>query len=136
MSKLGTTTRPKLHKLCYYTQAWYLVWNEVPLFKEDFEASDYGVTYPELSKMFENLLFISKNDIRIGNIDHLTKAQKKDIDIVLDFYGNKDGHWLHELVCQERPWREAMYLANASVNGTGRPVISKELMRDYYADLV
>ena len=133
---MGTTTRPKLHKLCYYAQAWYLVWNDVPLFKEDFEASDYGVTCPELSEKFKDLLFISKNDIRIGNIDHLTKAQKKDIDIVLDCYGNKDGHWLHELVCQERPWRETRCLVGSSVNGNCHPTISKELMRDYYTGLV
>lgn len=34
----GTLSTMKLQKLCYYSQAWSLVWDNAPLFEEDFEA--------------------------------------------------------------------------------------------------
>ena len=34
----GSMSTMKLQKLCYYCQAWSLVWDDSPLFDEDFEA--------------------------------------------------------------------------------------------------
>jgi uncharacterized phage-associated protein len=34
----GAMTATKLQKLCYYSQAWHLVWDERPLFDERIEA--------------------------------------------------------------------------------------------------
>lgn len=36
LSKQGCMTTMKLEKLCYYAQAWSLVWDERPLFDEEF----------------------------------------------------------------------------------------------------
>ena len=41
-------TTMKLQKLCYYAQAWSLVWEEEPLFDEEFEAWANGPVCPEL----------------------------------------------------------------------------------------
>lgn len=38
LEKLGTLSTMKLQKLCYYCQAWSLVWDDTPLFDEKFEA--------------------------------------------------------------------------------------------------
>lgn len=38
LDKLGVMTTMKLEKLCYYSQAWSLVWDERRLFPERFEA--------------------------------------------------------------------------------------------------
>ena len=38
----------KLQKLCYYSQAWALVWDDAPLFNEDFQAWANGPVCPEL----------------------------------------------------------------------------------------
>ena len=38
LSKQGTMTAMKLQKLVYYAQAWPLVWDEKPLFREKIEA--------------------------------------------------------------------------------------------------
>ncbi len=38
----------KLQKLCYYCQAWYLAWNNEPLFDEEFEAWASGPVCKEL----------------------------------------------------------------------------------------
>ena len=34
----GRMSTMKLQKLCYYAQAWSLVWDDTPLFDEDFSA--------------------------------------------------------------------------------------------------
>ena len=34
LEKLGTLSTMKLQKLCYYCQAWSLVWDDTPLFDE------------------------------------------------------------------------------------------------------
>lgn len=36
LEKCGTMSTMKLQKLCYYSQAWSLVWDDAPLFDEDF----------------------------------------------------------------------------------------------------
>ena len=48
MSKVKQCTTMKLQKLLYYCQAWYLVWNERPLFRENIEAWANGPVIREL----------------------------------------------------------------------------------------
>nr|WP_296476513.1 type II toxin-antitoxin system antitoxin SocA domain-containing protein [uncultured Acetatifactor sp.] len=36
----------KLQKLCYYARAWTLVWDDAPLFEEDFQAWANGLVCP------------------------------------------------------------------------------------------
>ena len=43
LEKCGTMSTMKLQKLCYYSQAWSLVWDDAPLFDEDFEAWAMGL---------------------------------------------------------------------------------------------
>ncbi len=38
LNKQGRMTTMKLQKLCYYAQAWHLVWAEKPLFDEPIQA--------------------------------------------------------------------------------------------------
>lgn len=38
LEKRGAMSTMKLQKLCYYSQVWSLVWDDAPLFDEDFEA--------------------------------------------------------------------------------------------------
>ena len=38
LEKSGKMSTMKLQKLCYYSQAWALVWDDAPLFDEDFQA--------------------------------------------------------------------------------------------------
>lgn len=44
----GTMSTMKLQKLCYYAQAWSLVWDDKPLFDEEFEAWANGPVCREL----------------------------------------------------------------------------------------
>lgn len=44
----GPMTHMKLQKLCYYSQAWHLAWDGVPLFPERIEAWANGPVVPVL----------------------------------------------------------------------------------------
>ena len=48
LEKQGTMSAMKLQKLCYYAQAWSLVWDDNELFPEDFEAWVNGPVCPVL----------------------------------------------------------------------------------------
>jgi uncharacterized phage-associated protein len=50
VQKLGPLTAMKLQKLVYYSQAWSLVWDEKPLFRERVEAWANG---PVVRRLFE-----------------------------------------------------------------------------------
>ena len=80
------------------------------------------------------LFTVTVNDIK-GNITNLTDTHKEAIDKVLVFYGDKSSHWLSELVCQERLWRETRLLIDISKDNNCSIVIPKELIQYYYSGL-
>lgn len=48
LDKHGPMTHMKLQKLCYYSQAWHLAWDGVPMFPEKIEAWANGPIIPVL----------------------------------------------------------------------------------------
>ena len=49
----------KLQKLLYYAQAWYLAFEDTPLFDEDFEAWVHGPTIPALLDLLQKKYVLS-----------------------------------------------------------------------------
>ena len=123
----------KLQKLVYYSQAWSLVWNERPLFKERIEAWISGPVVPALYKIHRGKFLLKPKDISEGNIRHLNSAQKETIDRVLDFYGEYDSQWLSDLTHMEAPWKKAR--GRLSSNERGSQEISLASMSEYYSSL-
>lgn len=76
LQKCGNMSCMKLQKLCYYAQAWSLVWDNVPLFDEDFEAWASGPVCPELFHRNERRFIVSASDER-GNESHLSDNQRQ-----------------------------------------------------------
>ena len=136
LQKQGTISTLKLQKLCYYCQARYLAWENVPLFEEDFQAWANGPVCPELFQCHRGKFSISASEIdeTIAD-DTFSDVQKNDMDKVLNYYGEKDPHWLSELTHQERPWKETRANAGVSPGDYCTSVIPKELIQDYYAGL-
>ena len=130
LKKSGPMTAMKLEKLVYYCQAWSLVWDENPLFREKIEAWANGPVAPALYKKHRGDYKVSKWD---GNCSALSATQKETINAVLKFYGGKTSQWLSDLTHQETPWREAR-------KGTppGEPSsaeITHAAMAEYYGSL-
>lgn len=131
LRKLGPMTTMKLQKLVYYCQAWSLVWDEKPLFKEDIEAWANGPVVRELFNYHRGQYQISS--VLIGNPDLLDDQQRETIDAILDYYGNKSSQWLSDLTHMEDPWK--ITRMGTPELERGNKTISLELLASYYGSL-
>src|SRR3954466_11182214 len=77
----------KLQKLVYYSQAWSLVWDEKPLFRERIEAWINGPVVPNLYRIHRGEYFVTTWPH--GSAANLSSVQRDTIDAVLEFYGDK-----------------------------------------------
>lgn len=132
LHRMGRLSTMKLQKLCYYAQAWSLVWDDEPLFDEDFRAWVNGPVCFELFAQTRGRFSITEGD-EPGDLNALSDEQKDSIDHVIDFYGGRDAQYLSELTHLEDPWilaRNGLPMGAPCEN-----VISKESMAMYYSGL-
>lgn len=133
LEKLGTMTTMKLQKLVYYCQAWSLVWDEEPLFEEDFQAWANGPVCTELYNQHRGLFNINSRRLRTGDSSLLNSTQIETINSVLDYYGGRPAHWLSMLTHKENPW---IYARKGVQDGEPcENIITKESMILYYDSL-
>ncbi|WP_294157975.1 Panacea domain-containing protein [uncultured Selenomonas sp.] len=132
LAQTGRMSTMKLQKLCYYAQAWSLVWDDAPLFEEDFQAWANGPVCPELYARTKGRYSVTAED-EFGGTGDLTENQKDTIRHVLAHYGEHNAQWLSQLTHMEQPWREARKGLPAGVGS--RNVITKESMAMYYGGL-
>lgn len=123
----------KLHKLLYYCQAWNMVWEEKPLFKEKIEAWANGPVVREVFNFHRGLYEISIRDFTLGNSDLLSSGQKETVESVLNFYGEKSAQWLIDQTHSEMPWINARKGLASNERGDEEILLSD--MADYYSSL-
>lgn len=70
LEKSGSMSTMKLQKLCYYSQAWSLVWDDKSLFPEDFEA---WANCPVCPKLFAK----TKKKVKTANTEKLKSHRKR-----------------------------------------------------------
>lgn len=132
LEQFGEMSTMKLQKLCYYSQAWSLVWDDSPLFQEDFQAWANGPVCPELFYKTQGKYSVIASDETGGEGD-LTENQRDTVERVLKHYGGHDAQWLSQLTHMEEPWIIARRGIPA---GTGcNNIITKESMAIYYGGL-
>lgn len=128
VEKQGPVSAMKMQKLVYYSQAWHLVWDEVPLFNSRIEAWMNGPVVYELYDWHRGQFSITSWR---GDPSGLTKSEQETIDAVLDFYGKLSPRELSELTHRERPWQEA----REGLEPTDRSSreISLDTMQEFYS---
>lgn len=129
--KTDPITAWKLQKLVYYCQAWSLVWDERPLFKEGIFAWANGPVVKELYKQHKGMFYVKK--LPRGQSKNLASNQKDTIDQVLKAYGDKSAQWLSDLTHLEQPWiiaREGL-----KPGERGESEISLPSMVEYYSSM-
>lgn len=131
LSCLGPIPAMKLQKLCYYSQAWSLVWDEQPLFNERIEAWANGPVIPELFAQHKGQFSVS--DIANGDASQLNSKQRATIDSVLKFYNQYTSQQLSDLTHMEQPWVKAREGYAPGQRSTSE--VSLEQMHVYYASL-
>ena len=133
LTKVGTITTVKLQKLVYYSQAWSLAWDGVPLFNEEFQAWANGPVCAELFDAHRGQFLISDDNLAAYSDYTLSPCEKETIDIVIESYNPYSSQELSDKTHQERPWKEAR--GDIAPGERCHNVISKETMQDYYAGL-
>jgi uncharacterized phage-associated protein len=129
----GELTPLKLQKLAYYSQAWSLVWEERPIFPEEFQAWANGPVNPELYEKHRGTYMIEKDFIAEFSGFNFNDADVHTLGAVLDYYGNRDPFFLSELTHKERPWRKAR--GDTPMGQPSTAIITKESMQDYYTGI-
>lgn len=132
LEKEGQMSTMKLQKLCYYCQAWSLVWDDEPLFDEEFHAWANGPVCKELFFETQGEFSVSAKD-EPGDSAKLTDNQKDTINTVLEHYAPHDAQWLSRLTHMEDPWNEAR--ANIPLGSKCDNIVSKESMAKYYGGI-
>lgn len=128
----GPISTMKLQKLCFYSQAWALVWDESPIFPEPFQAWANGPVCPELYQAHRGSYSIEELPSTVdADPSRLTGAFKETIDLVVDAYGDMSGGALSALTHSERPWLDAR--GDLGINARSSVVIQHEDIADYYA---
>lgn len=122
----------KLQKLVYYSQAWHLVWDDTPLFKEPIEAWANGPVVPALFKIHKRQFEYSAPWPE-GSSTNLSKSEKETIGAVVHFYGPLSGRQLSILTHEEAPWNEAR--GDLGSTDRGWTEITHASMCDFYAAL-
>jgi uncharacterized phage-associated protein len=131
LKQTGRIDTWKLQKLVYYCQAWHLVWDDEPLFRDRIEAWANGPVVPALYKEHRGRYQI--DTWPRGEMSHLSPSQLESVQIVVDFYASKSGQQLSDVTHHERPWSDAR--RGLSAGERGNREITKEAMLEYYGGI-
>lgn len=132
LEQSGQMTTMKLQKLCYYSQAWSLVWDEKPLFNNEIQAWANGPVCPDLYQLHKGKFRIVADELP-GNSKNLSQDEKDTIDSVLNFYG-KMGAWeLSNLTHNEHPWKDAR--GDTPQGAWCNAQITEDAMSEYYGSI-
>jgi uncharacterized phage-associated protein len=132
LSRQGPMTAMKLQKLVYYAQAWSLVWDEKPIFRNRIEAWANGPVSPALYVAHRGRFKVGPGDIK-GDRSALTLAERATADAVLRHYGRRPSQWLSSLTHCEPPWKDARRGIRPGERGDKE--ITHAAMAEYYGSL-
>jgi uncharacterized phage-associated protein len=131
LERHGPLSAMKLQKLVYYAQAWSLVWDDRPLFREPIEAWANGPVVRDLYERHRGQFQVT--DWPWGDRRRLDNEARETVDAVLGFYGPRSAQWLSDLTHSEEPWKAAR--RGVADGERGDAVISLDTMMEYYSSL-
>ena len=131
LEKRGKTPAVKLHKLLYYSQAWSLVWDDRPLFRDRIEAWANGPVVPTVHRSHSGAYYVTKAGK--GDPEKLDADARETVDAVLGHYTKRSSYALSYQTQGEDPWRRARI--GLLPGQPGNKVISHNSMAGYYNSL-
>ncbi|MCH9845070.1 MAG: DUF4065 domain-containing protein [Alphaproteobacteria bacterium] len=132
LEKTGELTGIKLQKLCYYSQAWSLVWDDNSLFDNRIEAWIGGPVIPDLWHCHKGVYKVDTSTFG-GDSSKLQESQRNTIDKVIEYYMQFSSHQLSDITHQEYPWIRARKGLPSNVRGSN--VIDNATMSQYYSSI-
>lgn len=134
LQRQGRMSAMKLQKLVYYCQAWHLVWEERPLFKERIEAWANGPVVRDLYREHRRKFEVTVRTFADGLPERLTQTEIETIDTVLESYGKLKAFELSDMTHRETPWRQAR--GSLPSGAPCSNVITEAAMAEYYESLL
>jgi uncharacterized phage-associated protein len=122
-----TISNLKLQKLVYYSQAWHLAVNGIPLFAEDFQAWVHGPVIPELYQKYKGFGW---QPIQEDSNPDLPTEVLSFLSEVAEEYFACDTYELEQMTHIEVPWNQAR--GDLPPDVPSNAVIEKEWMKEYY----
>ena len=123
----GEISAMKLQKLCYYSQAWTLAWDDKELFPEEFLRWDNGPVCRELFDIHQGMFMVNSKLIEEDLLSEIpTDGERRNIDQILEDYGQYSGSDLSEMIHAEKPWKDTQR----------NQIITKDCMKKYYSGLI
>lgn len=124
-------TNLKLQKLLYYAQAWYIVFNDRPLFGENIEAWVHG---PVVAGVFGDFKHFRWSPINMPGSPTNSMEINEHLNEVWRAYGKYGATELERMAHAESPWREAR--GGLPPDEPSRNIISHASIKEYYSSLL
>jgi len=126
-------THLKLQKLCYYAQAWHMVFADKPMFDERFEAWAHGPVSPDLWQSYKGSGWQPIPAPLNFDVTVFDSKQLETLDEVWDAYAKFDPKYIERLTHQEEPWINAR--GNCPKGDFCDREITTDAMKDYYSKI-
>ena len=124
-----------LQKLLYYVQAYYYVFTDKFIFKEDCEASMKGPLYTNVYERYQQFGYEEINKEILANDKlNLEDVERNVVESVIKFYSCYSGKILEQMTRNESPWmltRTNIINDNNKNEKTNR-IIEKNLIAEYF----
>lgn len=125
-----------LQKLLYYVQAFYYMFTDNFIFKEDCVASIKGPVYNSVYERYEKFGYEEVNrDILVNEKPELEDTERNVVESVIKFYSCYSGKILEKMTCNEAPWMlTRTYIINESnfENDNFNKIMEKSLISEYF----
>lgn len=106
----GAMSAMKLQKLVFYSQAMAMVWDDVPLFDDDFEAWAKGPVCHNLFNAHKGMFMISDSSFLAPynpDVNNISSDHKDTINAVMNSLADLSPFELSEMTHNEAPWINA-----------------------------
>lgn len=131
----GPMSAMKLQKLVFYSQAMAMVWDDVPLFSDDFEAWAKGPVCHNLFNAHKGMFMLNDSlflDRYNPDIDNISSDHKETIQAVMNSLADLSPFELSEMTHSEAPWLNAR--GDIPQGAFCDNVIKKEDMLNFYQE--
>ena len=133
IDNFGPMSAMKLQKLAFYSQAMALVWDDVPIFEDDFEAWSKGPVCRNLFQTHKHMFMIEGSEFLESyepDVNRICDNHKATIDAVCNSLKDVSGYDLSQMTHSEAPWADAR--GGLPAGARCNTIITKESMEEYY----
>lgn len=135
ISNLTDVTPLALQKLLYYSQGFFIAFNDKFLFENDCEAWIHGPVYKEVYYDYKDFRYNPiENTMEYDCKDLILESKEKEVlDSIIKHFGCYSGKILEKMTHCEMPWIETR--KDIDDNEPSNKVIQKTLINNYFTDV-